>query len=110
MENPNCSFILETPFAKEEDMFCQFGQATIIFCQISEIMKGKNSMVKLEVKPFFCIHQIPKLFFEVLFTTSMMSRCSQLMKKQRMGNLHILIIWTWNYLNISYILEKIKVA
>jgi hypothetical protein len=82
---PKLQLYFGNTICKRRTHVCQFGQATIIFSQISEIMKGRNSMVKLEVKPFFCIHQIPKLFFEVLFTTSMMSRCSQLMKKTRMG-------------------------
>jgi hypothetical protein len=44
------AFILGThhQVAKERTHVCQFRQATILHCQISEIMKGRNSMVKLE--------------------------------------------------------------
>jgi hypothetical protein len=49
--------------------------------KFSEIMKGRNSMVKLEVKPFFAFTKFQTIL-RCSFTTSVVLRCTQLMKNK----------------------------
>lgn len=54
-----------TPFAKEEHMFDNLDKLQL-YCQISEIMKGRNNMVKIGGETFFLHSPNSKLFLGAL--------------------------------------------